>query len=264
MGNRLFARTCSFVLLFAGVASLSTAAGAGEPRVSGLNQLVVLQPDAHERGLPAVQLKSDGNGALEVDIPATVHVHRFYYDGDKEYQGPILQGGPTVVVANHPKTGDRKYVDVTLPAGAPVIAYCKSAITYIYPDRRVSICFSSWNPEKMTVKYHSGQGGLRKAGQTVAGMHEKTKEAWSRSPTVQSLADATRGGGELLVGAKNSVDSATAGVLDKIRSLGAMIPGVSTLRGAAADNAAQGYQAHVRGFQRAADVSAPAFVETNR
>ena len=116
----------------------------------------------------------------------------------------------------------------------------------------------------MAVKYHSGQGGWRKAAEVAGGWHQKSKEAWSRSATVQSLADATHGGGELLVGAKNSADSATAGLIDKIKSLAGMVPGVTTLQGASADSATQGYQSQVRGFQRAADRSAMDFVPTNR
>ncbi len=40
---------------------------------------------------------------MKVDIAPTVHVHRYYYSGDKEIQGPIINGGPTVVVAITPK-----------------------------------------------------------------------------------------------------------------------------------------------------------------
>ena len=74
----------------------------------------------------------------------------------------------------------------------------------------------------------------------------------------------TKGGGETLVGAKNTVDSAAAGVIDQIKSLGQMIPGLSTLQGAAKDSATQGYQSQLRGFGRAADSSALDFVPTNR
>ena len=88
--------------------------------MSGLNELVVYDPGTHERGLPAVQLMPNNCGNLGVEIPPAVHVHRYYYNGDKEFQGPIIQGGPTIVVANHPDNpGCTLYIRVNLPSGAP-------------------------------------------------------------------------------------------------------------------------------------------------
>jgi hypothetical protein len=100
-----------------------------EPNAIGLHDLVVYDPGVHQQGLPSPQFKKSGKG-LTVEIPPAVHVHRYYYSGDKEIQGPLIRGGPTVVVANHPKTGERMYIDVMLPAGAPTIVYNKSGITY--------------------------------------------------------------------------------------------------------------------------------------
>ena len=107
---------------------------------AGLNNLVILDPGKHERGLPAVEVKPSPNG-LQVEVPPTVHVHRYYYSGDKIYQGPIIQGGPIVIVAKHPKTGVQMNVNAVLPPGAPRIAYTRNSITYVYPDQRVEVKF---------------------------------------------------------------------------------------------------------------------------
>ena len=155
------------VILLAALLCLCVApAWAAETTEAGLNDLVILDPGTHERGLPAVEIKHV-EGGREIDIPPKVHVHRYYYSGDKEFQGPIINGGPTVVVANHPKTGERMYIDVVLPAGAPRIAYNKHGITYVYPDKRVAVTFQHFpfDPNKSIVKIHHGQGlgrGIRR------------------------------------------------------------------------------------------------------
>ena len=106
----------------------STLVTAAEPRVGGLDELVIYDPGNHDRGLPAIEFAESPEG-IQIEISPATHVHRFYYNGDKEYQGPLLQGGPTVVVANHPRTGKRLYIDVNLPSGAPVIVYDEDSIS---------------------------------------------------------------------------------------------------------------------------------------
>ena len=122
------------------VAWLFNCVTAAEPIASGLNHLAIYDPGTHERGIPAVILEEIG-GQLAVDIPPMVHVHRYYYSGDKEIQGPIINGGPTIVVANHPRTGNRMYIDVVLPAGATKVAYNVHGITYVFDEQRVGIHF---------------------------------------------------------------------------------------------------------------------------
>ncbi|MFO0946707.1 MAG: hypothetical protein U1D30_12290 [Planctomycetota bacterium] len=48
-----------------------------------------------------------------------------------------------MIVANHPKSNERMYINVMLPSGTPVISYDKDSITYIYPNYRVKVCFLS-------------------------------------------------------------------------------------------------------------------------
>jgi len=131
-------RAIQFCLCFGIIAGLPTYSTAGEPREPGFNELIIIDPGVEENGLPAPNVV---NG--HVEIPPTLHVHPYYYSGDKEYQGPIINGGPTIVVANNPKSGEKRYVDVVLPQGAPLIAYTSKSITYIYKDRRVVITFNA-------------------------------------------------------------------------------------------------------------------------
>ncbi len=155
---------------------------------AGLNDLVIMDPGKHERGLPAV-LVTYMNEHPEIEIPPTLHVHRYYYSGDKIFQGPIIQGGPTVVVASHPKTGQRMYIDVVLPAGTPRIQYTGNAITYIYnaTRRRVEIKFQHFpfRSGVAVVKHHSGKGlnvAIRDKRQQVG---DHVKETMQNSQTRQ-------------------------------------------------------------------------------
>jgi hypothetical protein len=186
-----------------------------------------------------------------------VHVHRYYYSGDKEFQGPIIQGGPTVVVANHPKTGERIYVDVMLPAGAPRISYSKSSITYVFPERRVVVHFSHYpfSPDRVIVKYYQGQG----IGRTVDAFHDKAvdraKQHVAKSSAVQSVKQAAADTGKLLVGAKEAVGAKSA--LD-------LIPGVVPLRSMAEDRPKREYLDTVRQAARRKELGETPFVSTNR
>ncbi len=75
-------------------------------------EIEVLDPRADPLSRPAVELKTDCEGGMQVDIPRPVIVHKLYYSGNRNFQAQMLPGGPSVVVANHPRTGERCYIDV--------------------------------------------------------------------------------------------------------------------------------------------------------
>lgn len=240
----------------------------GQRLEPGLHDLVVLDPGAHRQGLPAVHLEPGHDcrtaGDLVVDIPPAVHVHRYYYSGDKEIQGPIITGGPTIVVANHPKTGERMYVDAVLPAGAPRIAYDKSGITYVYPRQRVRIHYSAWRPDVVTVEQMSGQGLKRQVRSLTQFAVRVPKQIVKNSEFLQSARETSVDGGQVVVGAAGVVDAATGTALDKLRELSAYNPLVSTLQGAAQNRP---YRKNLIDIRKAAAEKAKAtlkFIPTNR
>src|SRR5258707_834397 len=61
-------------------------------------EIEVLDPNVDPRGNPAVVTRPGPMGAILVDIPPTVLVHRYYYTGDRSFQARLLPGGPCVVV----------------------------------------------------------------------------------------------------------------------------------------------------------------------
>ena len=110
-------------------------------KVSPSDELIVIDPNQDSRNRPTPSFVPDANGNNRIEIPPTVIVHRYYYSGDREFQGPMLPGGPTVLVANHPSTGEQVSVTAQMMPGAPRIRYCKSCIIYNYADRCMKLDF---------------------------------------------------------------------------------------------------------------------------
>lgn len=241
---RRIARTA---LLGAGFAVLCcTPSRADGPRTSGLHELVVLDPGVNETGLPEIQLK-----AGRVVTPSHIHVHRYFYNGDKEYQGPFGLGGPTVVVANHPRTGNRVYIDVNLPSGAPVIGYTEHDITYTYPTRKVIIKFLRWHKDGVSVKYTKGPG-LPKTG--AAKQHSRLSFA---------VHEQVKNAGKTLLGGAGMVRDLAATGVEKVGELADNLPGVKALRSAFEQRSQQQIETlRQQGIKQARE--ADRFIRTNR
>jgi hypothetical protein len=228
--------TCfvAILILFAALlcADLSPAkqARAARPTVPGLHELVVIEPQVHERGLPAARLVPADCGDLAVDIPPAVHVHRYYFNGVKQFQGPIIQGGPTIVVARHPVSNQKMYVDTSLPPGAPKIIHDASSITYLYPDQRVILKFAKRHSCSVVVEYARGRGLARRCQELHQSVKEAAGRALKRSPLVESIKQSAAGGRELIAGAAGGAQTAFARMIDSARQAAGMLPGVESLR----------------------------------
>lgn len=134
---------CKFLLGCAGFFAVVLGAGAHPPAapVPAHLEIEVLDPNAHPRGLPAVELRPGPAGDLQIDIPPSVLVHRYYYTGDRTFQAAVLPGGPTIVVANHPKSGERLYIPVQMLPGAPKVRYTDKSIAYDYGNQTITVEF---------------------------------------------------------------------------------------------------------------------------
>ena len=129
------------VAVLVGATSLALAGGvkrASTP-VPPTQELELLDPNVDPTGKPAVIVRPNPLGGQLIDIPPTILVHRFYYTGDRSFQGPMLPGGPMIVVASHPKTFERVYVPVMLPPGAPRVFYTPSTIRYDFGPQSVTL-----------------------------------------------------------------------------------------------------------------------------
>ena len=275
----------AFFWVFAGPLCLASLPARAQPlSAPGLNELVILDPGQHADQLPAVLLEefslskdawaSGGLQAgdveperrLSVEIPPQVHVHRYYYSGDKEFQGPILQGGPTILVAKHPRTGETMYVELNLRPGAPRIAHHKTGITYVYPDQRVTIHFQHFpfDASKAVVKYHSGQGVRRTLGQARQQMVARTQTHYLQSPVTQSLKNSAEGAGSLLHGVGQTAARTGGALLDRTDQLVNVLPGVQPLRSMGEQRAETRRAAEIRAANRLQQRAETVFVPTNR
>lgn len=121
--------------------------------VPATQEIDVILPGVSSNGIPAVLVESEG-GTASIDIPPTVLVHRYYYTGDRSFQGPYIPGGPCIVVANHPKTKCRVYADVQMLPGAPEVLYSKDIIEYRYGKSRILVSFAHDGGAKVSYKNH--------------------------------------------------------------------------------------------------------------
>ena len=213
-------RTLAAVCLFA-----AASAKADEPREPGFNELVVIDPGVEQNGLPTPIVT---NG--QVEIPPTLHVHPYYYCGDKEYQAQILNGGPTIIVANHPRSGEKLYIDAVLPQGAPVVAYSARTITYIYSDRRVVIDFSVIGKNRARVVYVNGRGAVRELNEQLVKNRAAVQEHQRKSRLVGEVKDLGRDLGNVAKGGIGVAGRVGSIVVERSRAATRLIPGFAAAR----------------------------------
>ncbi|MEY2724539.1 MAG: hypothetical protein RLZZ458_406 [Planctomycetota bacterium] len=198
---------------------------AQQPREAGFNELLVIEPQGQESGQPTAVIK-DG----KVEIPPTLHVHPYYYSGDKEYQAQILNGGPTIIVANHPKSGEKLYIDAVLPAGAPIVAYSAHSITYVYTDRRVCIEFHLLHHDRAIVKYISGRGLVRETHEQLDEVADSIDEHRKKSRLMTELGELKTEAKDIAKGSVGVITGAGAVAVERVRAVTRVLPGAAALR----------------------------------
>jgi hypothetical protein len=119
-------------------------------------EIEVIDPGVDPLGNPSTQLVPDPSrpGQMQVVTPPTVLVHHFYYTGDRTFQGPMLPGGASILVVNHPSTGERCYVPAQMLPGAPKVTYRSCSIEYDYGENGITLLFKKDCP---TLKFRSGK-----------------------------------------------------------------------------------------------------------
>jgi hypothetical protein len=237
---------------------------AQEKRSAGLDDLVILSPGTHERGLAAVQLKAAPDGTLKVDITPSIHIHRNYYNGDREYQGPFVAGGPTMIVANHPSSNKRLYIEANLPAGYPTIAYDGNSITYAYEKERVVIFYSIICTDKATVFNLSGRGIGREAREHIMEAKKVTKQTLNKSPLVGTLRNGATASRDFFLGFYDLGEQVIDTTLQTAGKIVAIVPGVQPLRSLGEQFNERRYQSEMRNEAEQARRRATEFVKTVR
>ncbi len=228
---------------------------AGKPRVAGFNELEVFDPGVGESRdgafFPGIQLNQTENGT-EVEIAPIVHVHRFYYNGDKEYQGPLGQGGPVIVVAKHPRTRERLYIEADLPPGAPVISYSNHSITYAYPKQRVVIKFSRWCKDKVLVQ-HGNRWRIPRPSISAG-----------NSKLIKALKDHAKRTSKTAAGAAVTAWNAAGQAVETVSGLTENLPGLKALQSAVDQVGPQQRGNDLRAAAESQAAQQTEFVPTNR
>lgn len=111
------------------------------PTVPPIDELEILDPRVDPEGKPRAQLVMGANGFAQIETPPTIIIHRYYYTGDRDFQGPMLQGGPTLLTVNDPASGEQVQIEAFLPPGAPRITYRSDRIVYDYRESTITVRF---------------------------------------------------------------------------------------------------------------------------
>jgi hypothetical protein len=128
-------------------------------------EIEILDPNVDARGNPGVIVGQDAWGKTQVDIAPTIMVHRYYYTGDRTVRGPDLPGGPSIIVAFHPKSGQKVYLPVQMLPGSPMVTYTAQSIEYDFGDRAVLVSFPRFGNPK--VVYRNGRSLTDRLGNLV-------------------------------------------------------------------------------------------------
>lgn len=144
------------------------------------NAIVVLDPGVDPKGEPRPILRraDSATDELTVEIPETVHVHRYFPTGPCEFQAQYFAGGPTIVCAKHPYTNERVYVHIDLSPGFPKVKYDENEIEYKYPEESFSIHFEHCGD--VTTSYSRCGVVKQKAKHTAKHLHDKANDCSSR------------------------------------------------------------------------------------
>lgn len=190
--NRSFIALCSL-----GILALCVCGVPGEDHHKRANlvpptqELEILDPRVDPQGRPAAKVKLNeiGNG-LYVDIPETVIVHKYYYTGERTFQGPFINGGPVVLVFQHPRKAERLYVKAVLPAGAPEIHYDAKGIEYRYPGQRMKVSIGIFGHAQLS--YQTGKTVTDRVHETSQHITKTSGELVNRT----GIPEAARKAGE--------------------------------------------------------------------
>lgn len=156
----------------------------GSTTVPPTLEIEVLDPGVDPLDHPAIKLHEDVPGALtqRVEVMPTVLIHRYYYTGDRKFQAQLIPGGPSILVVQDPISNKQRYLQVTLPPGAPLVKYTGRSIEYDYGFSSVAIQFRRFGRPKV---HH-------RSGRTISTTLSKTLNSSEVRDLKRRVGDATK------------------------------------------------------------------------
>ena len=240
---------------------------AQKQREPGFSELEIILPSKSDNTplkpgeIPRIEVDVETGIA---DIAPTIHFHRYFYSGDKTYQGPRIEGGPTTVVLRHPSTRKRMEIDVMLAPGTPEISYSRWSVTYIYPSHRTKILFSRVLPKRTVVKVIPGSGMRHGMTKGVKAFLGHSKDHLHQSRLKRSLKGALVQRVNIAKGAVGVVTATTSSIIDRSGRVVSMLPGVQILESVGKNSAAERAMEEVRQASLKKEETRERFVQTNR
>lgn len=154
-------------------------------QVPATDEITVFDPRVNSEAKPTPIVFQGADGEQQVDIPPAVIVHNYYYSGDRDFRGPRLPGGPSIVVVSHPDTGERQYLEVQMLPGSPRVVYRRDSIDYDFGYRRIHIEFGNplicESPDIVRVSYRhghpkllAGEGARERPHRPIVGWVDRT------------------------------------------------------------------------------------------
>lgn len=199
------------------------------------------------------------------DIEPIIHIHRKFYSGPIEYQGPFMVGGRTIVVAADPRTNRRRQTAIiTLPSGAPLIVYDRKSVTYVFDNRRFIFRFPGRDCCKIKVSQKSGVGAGRTLTSFAQNISTRVRDRASQMPLTESVRTKIHLLRDTAGGAFGVATGAAGQALDKAGQAFEAIPVVQMLKSAAQQGPERGQVEKLRQQGEADARNARQFVPTNR
>lgn len=233
-------------------------------------EIEILDPNVDPRGNPAVALRSKiactrggPEERLLVDIPEVVLIHRYYYTGDRTFQGPFLPGGPSIVVLSHPKTAERLYIPVQMLPGAPRVTYRHDCVEYDYGTQRITVSFGLFGC-KPTVSYQQGVPWTTRVRQSVDHARDSSRRLLDRTDLPRygdQLVSGTRG---LLLNGIDGVNRLGKVVATPFVQVGQLLPFAKALTPTPEQLAERERNAVLRRANELGERSEEVFIRSNR
>ena len=199
--------------------------------------------------MPAALPRMEHTGFMKIDIPPTVIVHKYYYTGDRSFQARFLPGGPSMVVVNHPKTGERLYIPVNMLPGAPRIIYTHHAIEYDFGNQGVIIEFC-WLTGRPHVEYRNHRTLASKVEKAAVHVHETAKNVAARTGFTEARQKACETARNFTHTSLDTIGTVGRGVMIPVRQVIQFVPGSQMLTSEPEDRATSLRNAPIRASRR--------------
>jgi hypothetical protein len=232
-------RVVAAVVLVVGIGTTARTAGPKPgAAVPPTQEIEILDPGVDPRGNPAPVLRPGPvPGRQQIDLPPAVLVHRFYYTGDRTFQGPMLPGGPMIVSVNHPRTLERVYVPVTLPPGAPQVTYTSHCIRYDYGGQSVCLEFGLCGHPK--VKYCQATRVGEATRNAAVAVATGTKNFVQRTGIPEGIQRFNQGAKNAMGATADRIHDAGRAVLLPVVNVARRVPGAQLLTSSPEDKASR-------------------------